>query len=132
MQWHARMEAVKMRHLEYASVPVRVHENGGGFDVGDINGGGDETISSAEGIAAPIAATPVNSQSSLRLSETRTSELTISFEGEVYVFHAVTPEKVRLLLQLNRCWLLLENLLPSYKMTVTVVRTFQLIGTPFD
>lgn len=27
----------------------------------------------------------------------RTSELTISFEGEVYVFPAVTPEKVRFL-----------------------------------
>lgn len=86
-----------MRPFECVSVPIRVHENGGGFDADDISGGGaDETMSSAEEMSAPIAATPVNSQSSLQLSASRTSELTISFEGEVYVFPAVTPEKVPL------------------------------------
>lgn len=33
----------------------------------------------------------------------RTSELTISFEGEVYVFPAVTPDKVRCLLYIFFC-----------------------------
>nr|WRU92858.1 TIFY protein 3 [Isodon rubescens] len=96
------MDAVKVRPFECVSVPIRVHENGGGFDADAISGGAaaDETMSSAEEMSAPIAATPVNSQSSLQLSASRTSELTISFEGEVYVFPAVTPEKVQAVLLL--------------------------------
>ncbi|KAH6767018.1 ZIM-like 1 [Perilla frutescens var. hirtella] len=89
------MDAVKGRPFDYASVPIRVHENGGGFDADDISGGG-ETMSSPEEMSTPIAATPVNSQCSL----SRSSELTISFEGEVYVFPAVTPEKVQAVLLL--------------------------------
>ncbi|KAK6143661.1 hypothetical protein DH2020_024009 [Rehmannia glutinosa] len=88
--------AVKGRPFEYVSVPIKVHENGGGFDADDISGGGggggDETMSSAEEMSVPMAI-PLSSQS-------RTSELTISFEGEVYVFPAVTPEKVQAVLLL--------------------------------
>lgn len=93
------MDAVKGRPFEYVNVPIRVHDNGGGFDADDISGGGgggDETMSSAEEMSAPMV-TPVNSHPLLRLSASRTSELTISFEGEVYVFPAVTPEKVSFL-----------------------------------
>lgn len=43
-----------------------------------------------EAVPAPVA----NASSAMRA---RASELTISFEGEVYVFPAVTPEKVPLL-----------------------------------
>ncbi|KAI3448224.1 hypothetical protein Pfo_004889 [Paulownia fortunei] len=94
------MDAEKGRPFEYVNVPIRVHENGGGFDADDISGGGgDETMSSAEEMSAPMAI-PANSQSSLRLPASRTSELTISFEGEVYVFPAVTPEKVQAVLLL--------------------------------
>ncbi|XP_057802897.1 GATA transcription factor 24-like isoform X7 [Salvia miltiorrhiza] len=90
------MDAGKGMPFENASMPIRVHENGGGFDADDISGGGDDTMISAEEMSTPIAATPVNSQSSQqRLSASRCSELTISFEGEVYVFPAVTPEQVQ-------------------------------------
>ena len=46
-----------------------------------------------EAVPAPVA----NASSAMRA---RASELTISFEGEVYVFPAVTPEKVPLSLSL--------------------------------
>ncbi|KAG8364161.1 hypothetical protein BUALT_Bualt19G0098200 [Buddleja alternifolia] len=81
------------------TVPIRVHEDGGGFDADDISGGGDDTMSSAEEMSVPMAI-PLNSQSSLRLPASRTSELSVSFEGEVYVFPAVTPEKVEAVLLL--------------------------------
>ncbi|KAL0387108.1 UNVERIFIED_CONTAM: GATA transcription factor 18 [Sesamum radiatum] len=93
------MDAVKGRPFDYANVPIRVHENGGGFDADDISGGGDDTTSSAEEMSAPMPIT-VNNQSSVRLPLSRTSELTVSFEGEVYVFPAVTPEKVQAVLLL--------------------------------
>ncbi|KAK4424296.1 GATA transcription factor 24 [Sesamum alatum] len=93
------MDAVKGRPFDYANVPIRVHENGGGFDADDISGGGDDTMSSAEEMSAPMPIS-VNNQSSVRLPASRTSELTISFEGEVYVFPAVTPEKVQAVLLL--------------------------------
>ncbi|KAK4405136.1 GATA transcription factor 24 [Sesamum angolense] len=93
------MDAVKGRPFDYANVPIRVHENGGGFDADDISGGGDDTTSSAEEMYAPMPTT-VNNQSSVRLPLSRTSELTVSFEGEVYVFPAVTPEKVQAVLLL--------------------------------
>ncbi|KAI3445800.1 hypothetical protein Pfo_002465 [Paulownia fortunei] len=89
------MDAVKGRPFEYVNVPIRLHDNGGGFDVDDISGG-DETMSSADEMSAPMAI-PLNNQSS---AASRTSELTISFEGEVYVFPAVTPEKVQAVLLL--------------------------------
>ncbi|KAL0376017.1 UNVERIFIED_CONTAM: GATA transcription factor 18 [Sesamum calycinum] len=94
------MDAVKGRPFDYANVPIRVHENGGGFDADDISGGGDDTTSSAEEMSAPMPIT-VNNQSSVRLPLSRTSELTVSFEGEVYVFPAVTPEKVQAVLLLG-------------------------------
>ncbi|KAL0454345.1 UNVERIFIED_CONTAM: GATA transcription factor 24 [Sesamum latifolium] len=50
-------------------------------------------------MSAPMPVT-VNNQSLVRLPVSRTSELTISFEGEVYVFPAVTPEKVQAVLLL--------------------------------
>ncbi|KAL1544351.1 GATA transcription factor 19-like isoform X3 [Salvia divinorum] len=75
--------------FEYA---IRVHEKGGGFDISSRD--------AAMVISAPIAATPVNSQSSLRLPTARTSELTISVEGQVYEFPSVTPEKVEAVLLL--------------------------------
>lgn len=87
------MDAVKGRPFEYANVPIRVHKNGGGFDADDIGAGG-ETMSSAEEMSAPMVI-PIHS---MRHSAPRTSELTISFEGEVYVFPAVTPDKVSSLL----------------------------------
>ncbi|XP_047938011.1 GATA transcription factor 19-like isoform X8 [Salvia hispanica] len=78
--------------FEYASMPIRVHENGGGFDISSR----DLAMVSTEEIS-----TAVNSQSLLLLPPTaRTSELTISFQGQLYVFPAVTPEKVEAVLLL--------------------------------
>ncbi|EYU39107.1 hypothetical protein MIMGU_mgv1a010280mg [Erythranthe guttata] len=71
------MDAVKGRPFDYANVPVRVHDGRGGFDADDVSGGDETMMSGADEMAFP----------------SRTSELSISFEGEVYVFPAVTPEK---------------------------------------
>ncbi|KAL7125184.1 hypothetical protein ABFS83_14G099400 [Erythranthe nasuta] len=73
------MDAVKGRPFDYANVPVRVHDGGGGFDVDDVSGGDETMMSGADEMAFP----------------SRTSELSISFEGEVYVFPTVTPEKLQ-------------------------------------
>ena len=65
-----------MDDVEDANVnSVNVAEHGIGV-VGGVNGGGV-------------------------LMASRTSELTLSFEGEVYVFPAVTPEKVFILFQIK-------------------------------
>lgn len=69
-------------------------------DGGEYDDTGDDVMDDAEGVhldasnnyphyshrSGPGAGLPVVAQ--------RTSELTLSFEGEVYVFPAVTPEKV--------------------------------------
>lgn len=81
------MDAVKGMPFEYASMPIRVHENGGGFDISSR----DAAMLRTDEISAPV-----NTQSSLLLPTARTTELTISFQGQLYVFPAVTPEKVRL------------------------------------
>lgn len=63
------------------------YEDGGGCG----NDGGDEAMEDLE-------VTQANSVSVAEpggvVMASRTSELTLSFEGEVYVFPAVTPEKV--------------------------------------
>ncbi|KAK4378559.1 hypothetical protein RND71_000421 [Anisodus tanguticus] len=66
---------------EYMNIGIRVDENGGGgFDADDM--------STVEEL--PLIGSPVD----------LSSELTISFQGEVYVFPAVTREKVRAVLLL--------------------------------
>ncbi|XP_042042932.1 GATA transcription factor 24-like isoform X1 [Salvia splendens] len=77
--------------FQYASMPIRVHENGGGFDISSR----DVAMVSTEEISSPVS-----SQSLLLLPTARTSELTISFQGQLYVFPAVTPEKVEAVLLL--------------------------------
>ncbi|XWS23997.1 hypothetical protein CRYUN_Cryun28dG0063300 [Craigia yunnanensis] len=70
-----------MDDVEDANVnSVNVAEHGIGV-VGGVNGGGG---AAGEGV----------------VMASRTSELTLSFEGEVYVFPAVTPEKVQAVLLL--------------------------------
>ncbi|XP_022862030.1 GATA transcription factor 24-like isoform X1 [Olea europaea var. sylvestris] len=92
------MDAMKPRPYgeDCMITPIRMHDNGGGFQAGGGGGGGEEKISSEE--MSPPMAIPVNYQS--RTPASRTSELSISFEGEVYVFPAVTPEKVQAVLLL--------------------------------
>lgn len=73
---------------EYMNGRSAQHEamNGGGVGVGG-GGGGVEVEARASGASGSASA-------SASASASRTSELTIAFEGEVYVFPAVTPDKV--------------------------------------
>lgn len=105
----SEMESLNMKPLQtgryheedYVNLQIRVDEDGGGggFEADDISGGGgEEPMSSAEevhGVSSVQMPNTVISTARASSMVTRTSELTISFEGEVYVFPAVTPEKVR-------------------------------------
>lgn len=70
-------------------VPIEVEGDDGGSEEEYVNGG-------VEVLEARVRSSSV--------SASRTSELTVAFEGEVYVFPAVTPEKVQaVLLLLGGC-----------------------------
>ncbi|KAF5178272.1 Gata transcription factor [Thalictrum thalictroides] len=102
------------RHHHRMQMPVRIDDDDdGGYedsddddeeDVEDTGGGGDdETMDEVE---EPQPSSRSNQggrgggeRSSVSL-QPRMSELTLSFEGEVYVFHSVTPEKVQAVLLL--------------------------------
>ncbi|PON71820.1 GATA transcription factor [Parasponia andersonii] len=74
-----------------AQIPVQFEGDGVGF--GSLNGG--------VGVAGRDSSMAATRNSGL---PSRTSELTVAFEGEVYVFPAVTPEKVQaVLLLLGGC-----------------------------
>lgn len=77
------MDMISPQPLQARPYGVGVGDDGVGVGVEAVNGGVEER-SSAMVASGNSALTP------------RTSELTIAFEGEVYVFPAVTPEKVRL------------------------------------
>ncbi|KAJ9705646.1 hypothetical protein PVL29_003624 [Vitis rotundifolia] len=101
-----RMETVNPRPLQALpfeehddhsmQVPIEINGNEGGFEVEDVTGGGGEALSGGEGGKM----SSVNADEKSSVVAQRTSELTISFEGEVYVFHAVTPDKVQAVLLL--------------------------------
>lgn len=87
------------------NVAIRVDEyGGGGFNADDISGGcessGTEELQQVCSSMPPLAASPVVDSdgrvlAAMPMPSRRTSELTISFEGQVYVFPAVTPDKVQ-------------------------------------
>lgn len=75
----------------------------------DVVGGGDYDDEGFDGESEDGLVAPANALDGRRRSRrrggdgvaaaaSRTSELTLSFEGEVYVFPAVTPEKVQFFL----------------------------------
>ncbi|XAR53013.1 hypothetical protein NMG60_11021390 [Bertholletia excelsa] len=75
---------------------IRRDEDVSGFETDDVNGGWDETLNNQ-----PETHTEsVNPVDNCAVVPSRPSELTVSFEGEVYVFPAVTPEKVQAVLML--------------------------------
>ncbi|GMN58356.1 hypothetical protein TIFTF001_027465 [Ficus carica] len=83
------MDMISPQPLQARPYGVGVGDDGVGVEA--VNGGVEER-SSAMAASGNSALTP------------RTSELTIAFEGEVYVFPAVTPEKVQaVLLLLGGC-----------------------------
>ncbi|GMH13564.1 hypothetical protein Nepgr_015405 [Nepenthes gracilis] len=77
------------------------------FDTDDASGSRDETVSGGEDgghLSAEITGNVDKTSSSSLPTSSPSSELTIAFEGEVYVFPAVTPEKVQaVLLLLGGC-----------------------------
>ncbi|XP_062176386.1 GATA transcription factor 19-like isoform X4 [Alnus glutinosa] len=77
------------REDQLVQVPIEVEGDDGGSQDEYVNGG------------VEVVEARVRSSSG---SASRTSELTVAFEGEVYVFPAVTPEKVQaVLLLLGGC-----------------------------
>lgn len=87
---------------EYMNVPIRVDGyGGGGFEADDISGsaggGCEEAMNSGEELQVCSLQPLASSVDSGRVMAmpSRTSELTISFEGQVYVFPTVSPEKVQ-------------------------------------
>ncbi|XP_019055728.1 PREDICTED: GATA transcription factor 28-like isoform X2 [Nelumbo nucifera] len=87
-------------HEDRFQIPIQIDDDGGGYEADGIDAVGDEAMDDVD---------DVHVNSGNRVDQTyglasRTSELTLSFEGEVYVFHAVTPEKVQaVLLLLGGC-----------------------------
>jgi hypothetical protein len=80
---------------DHARGPVRIEDEEGEYD-----DGGDDAMDELE--EAHVNSVSVAEHGGVRVGgggggvvmASRTSELTLSFEGEVYVFPAVTPEKV--------------------------------------
>ncbi|CAL5383975.1 unnamed protein product [Camellia sinensis] len=93
---------------EHAQVPaIQIEDDDDGEYEDGVDGGGDDAMDEAE----EAHVTSVNASDHHRhgggdggsggvVVASRTSELTLAFEGEVYVFPAVTPEKVQAVLLL--------------------------------
>ncbi|KAL7206087.1 hypothetical protein ACSBR2_018908 [Camellia fascicularis] len=79
-------------HMQVSSIRVDEDGGGGGFEADDVSGGCAVEVQ-VNSVILPVNNNPVALPSP-------TSELSISFEGEVYVFPAVTPEKVQAVLLL--------------------------------
>ncbi|KAI4307516.1 hypothetical protein L6164_030694 [Bauhinia variegata] len=79
---------------EHGRCPITIEDDDGGYE--DCDGSGDamDEVEEVNNSSVSVA----NHGGVVMAS--RTSELTLSFEGEVYVFPAVTPEKVQAVLLL--------------------------------
>ena len=65
-------------------------------DEGEYEDGGDDAMEEEEDEEVHASSVSAAERGRSTVTASRTSELTLSFEGEVYVFPAVTPEKVSL------------------------------------
>lgn len=74
--------------------PIPIEDDDGEYE-GGVGGGNDGDDGMDEVEENRINSVNVIEHGALVMAS-RTSELTLSFEGEVYVFPAVTPEKVPL------------------------------------
>lgn len=90
----ANPQPLQARPLEdHMRGPIRIED-----EEGDYEDGGDDAMDDVED--AHMNSVSVAEHGEVRVGggavvmASRTSELTLSFEGEVYVFPAVTPEKV--------------------------------------
>ncbi|KAJ4966245.1 hypothetical protein NE237_018094 [Protea cynaroides] len=84
-------------HEDHMQFPIQIDDDEGVYEADGIGGGGDDAMNDVDEVQMN-SRNPVD-QNVVAISS-RTSELTLSFEGEVYVFHAVTPEKVQAVLLL--------------------------------
>ncbi|KAJ4962557.1 hypothetical protein NE237_022496 [Protea cynaroides] len=84
-------------HDDHMQIPIQIDDEEGGYESDGIGGGGDDAMDEVDEIQ--MNSGNLVDRNVVALSS-RTSELTLSFEGEVYVFHAVTPEKVQAVLLL--------------------------------
>lgn len=91
------MATVNPEHLQFQDPAIPIDDD-------DDGGGGDDTMDGLENeneninsVNVVANAANVNHDAVVAVPS-RTSELTLSFEGEVYVFPAVTPQKVILFL----------------------------------
>lgn len=93
------MATVNPQPLQFEDPAIPVDDDD---DDDDDDGGDDDAMDDLEDAnvnsvnVAANAAASVNHEAVVAMPS-RTSELTLSFEGEVYVFPAVTPQKVILL-----------------------------------
>ncbi|OVA01835.1 zinc finger protein [Macleaya cordata] len=87
---------------DHMQIPIQIDDDdgddddGGGYDDGD-GGGDDETEDDLRDV--PVNSGRPGDYQNVALP-TRTSELTLAFEGEVYVFPSITYEKVQAVLLL--------------------------------
>lgn len=98
------MASANLEHL-HARGPMRVEdeddelEDGGTDDCADeVEEAGQVYVDSVIDYGHHHRSNNASSSTGGGVAPSRTSELTLSFEGEVYVFPAVTHEKVRTLL----------------------------------
>lgn len=85
---------------EHMQIPIQIDDDDGEYEVDALDGGsGGDAMDDPE--EAQTSSLHPSGHGVVMAS--RTSELTLSFEGEVYVFPAVTPEKVFVSLLL-RCF----------------------------
>ncbi|OUZ99755.1 zinc finger protein [Macleaya cordata] len=86
---------------DHMHIPIEIDDDEeGGYEDDGVDGGDDETMDDGEEeIQMNSGNSRVQQHTTIPLAS-RASELTLSFEGEVYVFHAVTPEKVKAVLLL--------------------------------
>lgn len=82
---------------EHMQIPIQIDDDDGEYEVDALDGGsGGDAMDDPE--EAQTSSLHPSGHGVVMAS--RTSELTLSFEGEVYVFPAVTPEKVQAVLLL--------------------------------
>ncbi|XP_050938274.1 GATA transcription factor 24-like isoform X1 [Cucumis melo] len=84
---------------EHVQVPSMMGDDDGEYEDGGGGGGGGGGDVMDDVEEAHMTSVSVANHGGLVMAS-RTSELTLSFEGEVYVFPAVTPEKVQAVLLL--------------------------------
>uniref|UniRef100_F6H147 GATA transcription factor 24 n=1 Tax=Vitis vinifera TaxID=29760 RepID=F6H147_VITVI len=84
---------------DHMQIPIQIHDDDADFEVdGGASAPADDAMDDVDDDPHINSINPIDHAGVVVAS--RTSELTLAFEGEVYVFPAVTPEKVQAVLLL--------------------------------